>query len=71
MKKISILLLAFIAMFQIAQAQKGFHLIAKGGVNYGKIKYQNFKDGYNLGYHVGGSIEWDLQKPSAFNQKFC
>ena len=60
MKKISILLLAFIAMFQIAQAQKGFHLIAKGGVNYGKIKGQNFKDGYNLGYHVGGSIEFDF-----------
>ncbi|MEI2709349.1 MAG: hypothetical protein V9E96_10095 [Chitinophagaceae bacterium] len=52
MKKISILLLAFIAMFQIAQAQKGFHLIAKGGVNYGKIKGQSFKDGYNLGYHA-------------------
>ena len=62
MKKISILLLAFIAMFQVAQAQKGFHLIAKGGVNYGKIKGQSFKDGYNLGYHVGGSIEWDFTK---------
>jgi hypothetical protein len=52
MKKVSILLLAFIAMFQIAKAQKGFHLIAKVGVNYGKIKGQSFKDGYNLGYHA-------------------
>lgn len=55
-------MVAVLAMYGSVQAQKGFHLIAKAGANYGKIKGQAFKDGYNLGYHVGGSFEWDFSK---------
>jgi len=62
MKKLCFLVVALIAMYGSVNAQKGFHLIAKAGANYGKIKGQAFKDGYNLGYHLGGSFEWDLSK---------
>lgn len=62
MKKLSILFIAVLAIYGTVQAQKGFHLIAKGGANYGKIKGQAFKNGYNLGYHLGGSFEWDFSK---------
>lgn len=61
MKKYFIAIIA-VLIFTNTHAQKAFHLIAKGGVNYGKIKGTSFKDGYNLGYHVGGSIEWDFSK---------
>lgn len=62
MKKLILSTMICAMLFGTAFAQKGFHLIAKGGVNYGKIKGQSFKDGYNLGYHAGGSIEWDFSK---------
>lgn len=62
MKKIILGIMVCMAVYITANAQKGFHLIAKGGVNYGKIKGQSFKEGYNLGYHAGGSIEWDFSR---------
>jgi hypothetical protein len=62
MKKIALAIVVCIVTTGTVQAQKGFHLIAKGGVNYGKIKGQSFKDGYNMGYYAGGSIEWDFSK---------
>lgn len=62
MRKLILSTMICAMLFGTAFAQKGFHLIAKGGVNYGKIKGQSFKDGYNLGYHAGGSIEWDFSK---------
>ena len=56
-KNISLFLLAFIFIVN-ANAQKGVHLIAKGGLNYSKIADNDF----NASYHAGASVEWDISK---------
>ncbi|HNP22659.1 MAG TPA: porin family protein [Panacibacter sp.] len=61
MKKIILSATAFILFSAIATAQ-GFHVGAKVGANLDKINGQAFKDGYNLGYHLGGFMEIDFSK---------
>lgn len=46
-------------MVSAANAQS-FRLGVKGGANLNKIKGQSFKDGYNLGYQLGGFAEIDF-----------
>lgn len=64
MKKIIIVAVVLAAFSSPAMAQKGFHLIAKGGLNYGKISGNSFASKDNATYHAGGSFEID------FNKKF-
>lgn len=61
MKRIILSAAAFILFSAIATAQ-GFHVGAKVGANLDKINGQAFKDGYNLGYHLGGFMEIDFSK---------
>lgn len=61
MKKIILSTTALILFSTIVTAQ-GFHLGAKLGANMDKISGQAFKDGYNLGYHLGGFMEIDFNK---------
>lgn len=56
-KNISLFLVAFIFIVN-ANAQKGVHLIAKGGLNYSKIADNDF----NASYHAGASLEIDFSK---------
>ncbi|MBN9295714.1 MAG: porin family protein [Filimonas sp.] len=61
MKKI---LLAFLALtgFAMASNAQSFHLIGKLGANFSKVDGQSFKDGFQLGYVLGGSAEIDFNK---------
>lgn len=61
MKKLLLSLLAVIA-FAVASQAQGFHLGAKAGANLGKIDGQSFKDGFKLGYQLGGFAEIDFSK---------
>lgn len=59
------LLLASFAMFAIAvavNAQGGFRLGIKGGLNLNQIQGVSFNDGFNYGYHLGGFAEIDFTK---------
>lgn len=59
------LLLASFAMFVIAvavNAQGGFRLGIKGGLNLNQIQGVSFNDGFNYGYHLGGFAEIDFTK---------
>lgn len=51
-----------ITTFAIAGNAQGFHLGAKAGANLGKIDGVKFKDGYNLGFQLGGFAEIDFSK---------
>lgn len=51
-----------ITTLTIAGNAQGFHLGAKAGANLGKIDGVKFKDGYNLGFQLGGFAEIDLSK---------
>jgi hypothetical protein len=55
MKKQLLLLLAILCIYT-TQAQK-VNVLAKAGANFGKIKGKEFKDGYNVSYHAGASVE--------------
>jgi hypothetical protein len=61
MKKTILSLLA-LAVFALAGQAQGFHVGAKAGANLGKIDGVKFKDGYDLGFHLGGFAEIDLSK---------
>jgi hypothetical protein len=61
MKKTIFSLLA-LAVFAVAGHAQGFHLGAKAGANLGKIDGTSFKDGYELGFQLGGFAEIDFSK---------
>jgi len=60
MKKVFFALI-FSAIIFSASAQS-FHLGAKVGANLGKVDGQSFKDGFNLGFHLGGYAQLDFNK---------
>ncbi|BAV08452.1 Outer membrane protein beta-barrel domain-containing protein [Filimonas lacunae] len=51
-----------VTMLAIAGNAQGFHLGAKAGANLGKLDGVRFKDGYELGFHLGGFAEIDFNK---------
>lgn len=53
---------AALMFFTVVSNAQGFHLGAKAGANLGKIDGQSFKDGFNLGYQLGGFAEIDFTK---------
>lgn len=58
-------MLASIALLAInfaVQAQGGFRLGIKGGLNLNQIQGVSFNDGFNYGYHLGGFAEIDMTK---------
>ena len=62
MKKIITKLTAFIAIMLLtttAYAQE-FHLGAKAGANLGKLDGVAYSQGFNLGYQLGGFVEYDF-----------
>lgn len=68
-------ILSIIALMLISSSlfSQGITFGIKAGANMGKIDGQSFKDGYNLGYHVGafvtvGTGKWSLQPEVLFNQ---
>lgn len=61
MKNLVIVAFAILVALNV-NAQKGFHLIAKGGLNYGKISGNSFSTNDNATYHAGGSFEIDFNK---------
>lgn len=61
MKK-TLLSLFAVTLFALASHAQGFHLGAKAGANLGKIDGQAYKDGFNLGYQLGGFAEIDFSK---------
>ena len=61
MKKLFLSITAFIITFSTLQAQ-GFKFGVKLGANLNKLTGQSFKDGYDLGYHVGAFTEIGLTK---------
>lgn len=72
--KRTLLSLMVILGFTVAASAQGFHVGAKLGANFSKIDGQTFKDGFELGYHVGGFAEIDfnehigIQPEVLFNQ---
>src|SRR5215216_868078 len=77
MKKIILLVFAVIAFASLSIAQKStgaFHIGAKAGANLNKIDGVSFKDGYELGYQLGGFAEidfnqnWGIQPEVLFSQ---
>lgn len=61
MKRILLSVVTMFAVVSIANAQS-FHVGAKAGANMTKIDGQSFKDGYELGYQLGGFVEIDFNK---------
>lgn len=61
MKKVLLAMFAIVVFAATSQAQ-GIRLGAKLGANLNKISGQSFNDGFDLGYHVGGFLEIDLNK---------
>lgn len=61
MKRILLSVVTMFAVVSVTNAQ-GFHVGAKAGANMTKIDGQSFKDGYELGYQLGGFIELDFNK---------
>ena len=73
MKKNFLFLSAILTFAAMASAQS-FHIGAKAGANLNKIDGQAFKQGYELGYQVGGFVElninknWGIQPELLFSQ---
>ncbi len=61
MKKVILLLVGVVSFTSVTLAQ-GFHIGAKAGANLGKINGQSFRDGFKLGYQLGGFAEIDFTK---------
>ena len=61
MKKIIVFLLIVVTFSAVTNAQT-VHVGAKAGANLGKIDGQSFKDGYELGYQLGGYLSIDFNK---------
>lgn len=54
--------LAMIAISVAVNAQGGFRLGIKGGLNLNQIEGQSFNNGFTYGYHLGGFAEIDFTK---------
>lgn len=61
MKKLFLSAAAFIITLSTLQAQ-GFKFGVKLGANLNKVTGQSFKEGYDLGYHVGAFTELGISK---------
>jgi len=61
MKKILFSILLLTSATFMVSAQE-LHLGAKVGANLNKVDGQAFKDGFQLGYHLGGFLELDFSK---------
>ena len=74
MKKILLASFAIFLISIIANAQGGFRLGIKGGLNLNQINGQSFDNGFTYGYHLGGFAEIDfthkfgIQPEVLFNQ---
>lgn len=64
-KKLSMLLLAAIALTQVSMAQ--FHVGFKGGANITKIDGKSFKDEFSYGYVIAGFAEIGLGSRFSIN----
>jgi len=62
MKKLLLASFAIIAMSIAVNAQGGFRLGIKGGLNLNQLKGVSFNDGFKYGYHLGGFAEIDFTK---------
>lgn len=64
MKKLFLAIAVFsISAFTTVNAQSNFLRFGiKGGANLGKLDGQGYKDGFNLGYHLGGFAQVNLTK---------
>ncbi len=62
MKKLLLLSFAFFAIAVAVNAQGGFRLGIKGGLNLNQIQGVSFNNGFNYGYHLGGFAEIDFTK---------
>ena len=60
MKKI--IVSSFALLFVVITNAQGFHIGLKAGANLGKVDGQSFKQGYNLGYQLGGYLEIPIAK---------
>src|ERR1041385_2578598 len=73
MKKIVFFVCASLTLATMASAQS-LHIGAKAGANFNKIDGQSFKQGYELGYQLGGFAEinfnksWGIQPEVLFSQ---
>ncbi|WP_153797687.1 porin family protein [Foetidibacter luteolus] len=61
MKKILLAALLLTSATTFVSAQS-LHIGAKAGANLNKVDGQAFKDGFQLGYHLGGFVELDFSK---------
>ncbi len=61
MRKMITAVIVLLAVTNIANAQS-FSIGGKAGASLTKVSGQAFKDGYNLGYHVGFFAELDVNK---------
>jgi hypothetical protein len=62
MKKLLLASFAIIALTFAVNAQGGFRLGVKGGLNLNQIEGVSFNNGFNFGYHLGGFAEIDFTK---------
>jgi Outer membrane protein beta-barrel domain len=62
MKKLLLASFAIIALSVAVNAQGGFRLGIKGGLNLNQIEGVSFNNGFNFGYHLGGFAEIDFTK---------
>lgn len=74
MKKLLLASFAILLISIAANAQGGFRLGIKGGLNMNQINGQSFDNGFTYGYHLGGFAEMDfthkfgIQPEVLFNQ---
>lgn len=61
MKK-TIIVISSLLLFHFTNAQKGFRLGGKLGLNANKIDGQSFNDGFNASFQAGGFMEIDFSK---------
>ena len=69
MKKVFLFVCATLTLAAMASAQS-LHIGAKAGANMNKIDGQSFKQGYELGYQLGGYLELNFNRTGVFNRDF-
>ena len=69
MKRILLSTFALLAIIISANAQS-VHLGIKGGANFDKLQGQSFKDGFNLGFQLGGFVDIGLSKTISIQPEF-
>jgi hypothetical protein len=62
MKKILLASFAMLAISFAVNAQGGFRLGIKGGLNLNQVEGQSFNNEFSYGYHLGGFAEIDFTK---------